>query len=161
VEYKVLSFLWPWLTRYLREYQALGTAGGLYLFRDAILKGDPKTIIVMHADVCCSFPLEEMLTMHTENKAIGTMLGTKVPSIKHNVVDEISSEAATNYGCIVADPQTHEVLHYVEKPSSYISSTINCGVYLFDTSLFGFIREVMNKVTWGSEKCLIIIERAG
>jgi mannose-1-phosphate guanylyltransferase len=49
------------------------------LFRDAILKGDPKTIIVMHADVCCSFPLEEMLAMHTEKQAIGTMLGTKVP----------------------------------------------------------------------------------
>ena len=65
--------------RYLREYQALGTAGGLYLFRDAILKGDPKTIIVMHADVCCSFPLEEMLAMHEEKGAIGTMLGTKVP----------------------------------------------------------------------------------
>jgi len=70
------------LTRYLREYQALGTAGGLYLFRDAILKGDPKTIIVMHADVCCSFPLEEMLTMHTEKEAIGTMLGTKVVSVR-------------------------------------------------------------------------------
>jgi NDP-sugar pyrophosphorylase family protein len=67
------------------------------------------------------------------------------------VVDEISPEAATNYGCIVADPQTHEVLHYVEKPSSYISSTINCGVYLFDTSLFGFIREVMNKVNQFTE----------
>jgi mannose-1-phosphate guanylyltransferase len=64
--------------RYLREYQALGTAGGLYLFRDAILKGDPKTIIVMHADVCCSFPLQDMLAMHTEKQAIGTMLGTKV-----------------------------------------------------------------------------------
>jgi mannose-1-phosphate guanylyltransferase len=64
--------------RYLREYQALGTAGGLYLFRDAILKGDPKTIIVMHSDVCCSFPLEDMLAMHTEKQAIGTMLGTKV-----------------------------------------------------------------------------------
>jgi len=68
-------------SRYLREYQALGTAGGLYLFRDAILKGDPKTIIVMHADVCCSFPLEDMFAMHTEKKAIGTMLGTKVLSL--------------------------------------------------------------------------------
>lgn len=66
------------LRRYLREYQALGTAGGLYLFRDAILKGDPKTIIVMHADVCCSFPLEDMLAMHIEKEAIGTILGTKV-----------------------------------------------------------------------------------
>ena len=73
-------FFWNWWVdcRYLREYQALGTAGGLYLFRDAILKGDPKTIIVMHADVCCSFPLEEMLAMHKEKQAIGTILGTKV-----------------------------------------------------------------------------------
>lgn len=65
----------------MREYQALGTAGGLYLFRDAILKGDPKTIIVMHADVCCSFPLEDMLAMHKEKEAIGTILGTKVFSL--------------------------------------------------------------------------------
>lgn len=131
-----ITSLWKGIDcRYLREYQALGTAGGLYLFRDAILKGDPKTLIVMHADVCCSFPLEDMLAMHKEKQAIGTMLGTKV-----------SPEAATNFGCIVSDPQTHEVLHYVEKPSSYISSTINCGVYLFDTSLFRHIREVMTKV---------------
>src|SRR5437773_7534739 len=53
----------------------------MYLFRDAILKGDPKTIIVMHADVCCSFPLQDMLAMHTEKRAIGTMLGTKVPTL--------------------------------------------------------------------------------
>jgi mannose-1-phosphate guanylyltransferase len=59
---------------------------------------------------------------------------------------KIAPDAACNYGCIVSDPQSHEVLHYVEKPSSYISSTINCGVYLFDTSLFAFIRKVMNKV---------------
>jgi mannose-1-phosphate guanylyltransferase len=132
--------------RYLREYQALGTAGGLYLFRDAILKGDPKTIIVMHSDVCCSFPLEDMLNMHIEQEAIGTMLGTKVSLQPVWLIYQISPEAACNYGCIVSDPETHEVLHYVEKPSSYISSTINCGVYLFDTSLFAFIREVMNKV---------------
>ena len=130
----------------MREYQALGTAGGLYLFRDAILKGDPKTIIVMHADVCCSFPLEDMLAMHKEKQAIGTILGTKVSSLILTLINKISPEAACNYGCIVSNPQTHEVLHYVEKPSSYISSTINCGVYLFDTSLFGFIRDVMNKV---------------
>ena len=129
----------------MREYQALGTAGGLYLFRDAILKGDPKTIIVMHADVCCSFPLEDMLAMHTEKKAIGTMLGTKVHLTFSNVIDKVPPEAASNFGCIVSDPQSHEVLHYVEKPSTYISSTINCGVYLFDTSLFAFIRDVMNK----------------
>ena len=99
----------------------------------------------MHADVCCSFPLEDMLSMHTEKQAIGTILGTKV-FLSRSALIKIAPEAACNYGCIVSNPQTHEVLHYVEKPSSYISSTINCGVYFFDTSLFEFIRTVMNKV---------------
>jgi mannose-1-phosphate guanylyltransferase len=67
-------------------------------------------------------------------------------SLPSKLTNKISAEAACNYGCIVSDALTHEVLHYVEKPSTYISSTINCGVYLFDTSLFSFIREVMNKV---------------
>lgn len=33
--------------------------------------------------------------------------------------------------------------HYVEKPSSHISNLINCGVYLFSTSLFTLIRTAM------------------
>ncbi|KAK9625293.1 hypothetical protein V6Z98_005379 [Aspergillus fumigatus] len=36
--------------QYLREYTALGTAGGLYHFRDAILKGKPERIFVLNAD---------------------------------------------------------------------------------------------------------------
>ncbi|CAG9949395.1 unnamed protein product [Clonostachys rosea f. rosea IK726] len=36
-EFPVLSSI-----KYLREYEALGTAGGLYHFRDAILKGRPS-----------------------------------------------------------------------------------------------------------------------
>ncbi len=51
--------------KYLREYQALGTAGGLYHFRDAILKGRPERIFVLNSDVCCSFPLNEMLKLFT------------------------------------------------------------------------------------------------
>jgi NDP-sugar pyrophosphorylase family protein len=52
------------LKRYLREYQALGTAGGLYHFRDEILRGNPQQFFVMHVDIACSFPLEEMLKAH-------------------------------------------------------------------------------------------------
>ena len=80
-----------------------------------------------------------------KNKLLEQFSEQKYPP-RFNIVNKISPEAACNYGCIVSNPETHEVLHYVEKPSSYISSTINCGVYLFDTSLFGFIRDVMNKV---------------
>ncbi|PHH84570.1 hypothetical protein CDD83_1722 [Cordyceps sp. RAO-2017] len=121
--------------RYLREYQALGTAGGLYHFRDAILKGRPERLFVLNADVCCSFPLAEMLKLFVERDAEAVILGTRV-----------GDDAATNFGCIVSDAHTRRVLHYVEKPESRISNLINCGVYLFSTeAIFPSIKSAMKR----------------
>lgn len=64
--------------RYLREYQSLGTAGGLYHFRDEILRGNPDQFFVMHVDIACAFPLNEMMAAHMKHRGICTMLGTKV-----------------------------------------------------------------------------------
>jgi mannose-1-phosphate guanylyltransferase len=112
--------------QYLREYQALGTAGGLYHFRDAILKGNPERFFVLNADVCCSFPLGEMLKLFEENDAEAVILGTRV-----------TDEAASNFGCL-----------YVEKPESHISNRINCGVYLFTTEcIFPSIRSAIKRRT--------------
>ncbi|PKX95611.1 mannose-1-phosphate guanylyltransferase [Aspergillus novofumigatus IBT 16806] len=123
--------------QYLREYTALGTAGGLYHFRDAILKGKPERIFVLNADVCCSFPLGEMLKLFEEKDAEAVILGTRV-----------SNDAATNFGCIVSDAHTKRVLHYVEKPESHISNLINCGVYLFATEcIFPAIRSAIKRRT--------------
>ncbi|QIX01544.1 hypothetical protein AMS68_007061 [Peltaster fructicola] len=121
--------------RYLREYQALGTAGGLYHFRDAILKGRPDRFFVLNADVCCSFPLNDMLRLFEEKDAEAIILGTRVPN-----------DAASNFGCIVSDTHTKRVLHYVEKPESHISNLINCGVYLFSTeSIFPSIKSAIRR----------------
>jgi mannose-1-phosphate guanylyltransferase len=121
--------------KYLREYEALGTAGGLYHFRDAILKGRPERLFVLNADVCCSFPLDEMLKLFNDKDAEAVILGTRV-----------SDEAATNFGCIVSDAHTRRVLHYVEKPESRISNLINCGVYLFATeAIFPSIRSAIKR----------------
>lgn len=98
-----------------------------------ILKGNPKSLFVLNADVCCSFPLGDMLKMFEEKDAEAVILGTKV-----------SGDAATNYGCIVADPETKLVRHYVEKPESQISNLINCGVYLFSSSIFSIIKAAMH-----------------
>lgn len=64
--------------RYLREPDALGTAGGLYHFRDVILApldnskdnkdGQVQAFFVMNGDVCADFPLEDMLDMHFKNR---------------------------------------------------------------------------------------------
>jgi mannose-1-phosphate guanylyltransferase len=121
--------------KYLREYEALGTAGGLYHFRDAILKGRPERLFVLNADVCCSFPLDEMLKLYKEKDAEAVILGTRV-----------SNDAASNFGCIVSDTHTRRVLHYVEKPESHISNLINCGVYLFSTeAIFPSIRTAIKR----------------
>lgn len=122
---------------YLREYKALGTAGGLYHFRDAIMKGRPERFFVLNADVCCSFPLQAMLDLFDEKDAESVILGTRV-----------SNDAATNFGCIVSDTHTKRVLHYVEKPEGQISNLINCGVYLFATeTIFPSIRTAIKRKT--------------
>lgn len=123
--------------KYLREYEALGTAGGLYHFRDAILKGRPERIFVLNSDVCCSFPLVEMAELFDQKDAEAIILGTRV-----------SEDAATNFGCIVSDAHSRRVLHYVEKPESHISNLINCGVYLFSVdAIFPSIKTAIKRRT--------------
>lgn len=113
--------------QYLREYKAMGTAGGLYHFRDVILRGSPSKFFVIHADVCSSFPLKEISAFFDEKKAKAVIMGTRVPA-----------KIATNFGAIVADDNS-KVVHYVEKPENKISDLVNAGVYLFDQSLFDVI----------------------
>ena len=39
--------------RYLQEYQLLGTAGSIYLFRDLILAGNPESFFLIFCDIFC------------------------------------------------------------------------------------------------------------
>nr|CAD7577875.1 unnamed protein product [Timema californicum] len=52
--------------RYLQEFTALGTAGGIYHFRDQIRSGNPQAFFVLNGDVCADFPLVEMLEFHQQ-----------------------------------------------------------------------------------------------
>ncbi|CAH1790572.1 unnamed protein product [Owenia fusiformis] len=122
--------------RYLQEFTALGTAGGLYHFRDQILGGNPEYFFVLNSDVCCDFPLQEMLTFHRGRGNGGhfTIMAT-----------EATRQQALNYGCIVENKDTHEVLHYVEKPETFISKLINAGIYLFSPAIFKHIKVVFQR----------------
>nr|ODN91682.1 mannose-1-phosphate guanylyltransferase [Cryptococcus depauperatus CBS 7855] len=122
---------------YLREYKALGTAGGLYHFRDSILRSPvPDHIFICNIDICCAFPFAEMLDMHKVHRGVGTIMGV-----------DVKKETATQYGCIVVDPETNQMVHYVEKPEGWISNTVNGGVYLFDKSIFDEIKVAMDEKT--------------
>ena len=124
--------------RYLREFEPLGTGGGLYHFRDQIQRGEPDSIIFMHMDVCCTFPLNELLAFHrhqqrlTNGQAIGSILSTRVPI-----------EVAKNFGCMVIDPESKRLCHYVEKPETNVSDLISCGIYVFSNLIFEEVRGVV------------------
>ncbi|KAJ8352410.1 hypothetical protein SKAU_G00238860 [Synaphobranchus kaupii] len=122
--------------RYLQEYAALGTGGGIYHFRDQILSGGPDAFFIMNADVCSEFPLPDMLDFQKEHGDTHNfvILGTTA-----------NRKQSMNYGCIVENQQTHEVLHYVEKPSTFVSDIINCGIYLFTPEIFQHIGTVFQK----------------
>ncbi|XP_003744445.1 mannose-1-phosphate guanyltransferase alpha-A [Galendromus occidentalis] len=113
--------------RYLQEFAALGTAGGIFHFRDQICSGDPEAFILINGDVCGDFPLDELVDFHLRQPSsnIITVLGT-----------EATRQQSVNYGCIAFDKDRKEILHYVEKPSTFVSNSINCGVYVCSTELF-------------------------
>ncbi|XP_043807075.1 mannose-1-phosphate guanyltransferase alpha isoform X3 [Manihot esculenta] len=90
-------------------------------------------IFLLNCDVCCSFPLPDMLEAHKKYGGIGTMLVIKV-----------SAESANQFGELVADTTTKELLHYIEKPETFVSDLINCGVYVFTPEIFTAIQGVSN-----------------
>ncbi|XP_075085804.1 uncharacterized protein LOC107767406 isoform X1 [Nicotiana tabacum] len=117
--------------RYLKEDKPHGSAGGLYYFRNLITEELPSHIFLLNCDVCCNFPLPEMLVAHRRYGGMGTLLVIKV-----------SAESANQFGELVADPVTKELLHYTEKPETFVSDLINCGVYVFTPEIFSAIQDV-------------------
>ncbi|GAA0147250.1 transferase [Lithospermum erythrorhizon] len=118
--------------RYLKEDKPHGSAGGLYYFRDLIMEDYPSHIFLLNFDVCCNFPLVDMLEAHKSYGGMGTLLVIKV-----------SAESANKFGELVADPTTKELLHYTEKPETFVSDLINCGVYVFTPEIFSVIQDVV------------------
>jgi mannose-1-phosphate guanylyltransferase len=123
--------------RYLQEYTRLGTAGGMYHFRDQIKAGNPSSFILINGDVCGDFPLQEMLDFHSlprdSKPALLTVLAT-----------EATRQQSSNYGCIVENKETHRVTHYVEKPETFVSTLINCGVYVCSLDVFPIIAQIFS-----------------
>eukprot|EP01099_Mayorella_cantabrigiensis_P000141 TRINITY_DN1061_c0_g1_i2.p1 TRINITY_DN1061_c0_g1~~TRINITY_DN1061_c0_g1_i2.p1 ORF type:complete len:423 (-),score=89.10 TRINITY_DN1061_c0_g1_i2:39-1307(-) len=121
--------------RYLKENKVMGTAGGLYKFKAQILENSPEQIFVLHSDILCSFPLKEILEFHRKHGKEATML-----------VKKVDPQVAQRFGCVVKDPETNEILHYAEKPETYVSDLANCGVYLFSPSIFEQLDRIASTV---------------
>ncbi|XP_012273729.1 mannose-1-phosphate guanyltransferase alpha [Orussus abietinus] len=112
------------VVRYLQEFIPLGTAGGMYHFRDQIRAGSPEFFFIMNGDVCADFPLQELLESHRNKQPLLTIMAT-----------EATRQQSVNYGCMVLG-KNGEVAHYVEKPSTIVSALINCGIYVTSLNIF-------------------------
>lgn len=129
---KMISNKYDLIVRYLQEFTPLGTAGGMYHFRDQIRSGSPMYFFIMNGDVCADFPLLEMIEFHCKKEALLTIMAT-----------EATRQQSLNYGCMVLGKEG-EVAHYVEKPSTFVSTLINCGVYLASLDIFQTMADVFH-----------------
>lgn len=111
--------------QYLQETIPLGTAGGLLLYKDVILMDRPNALFVLNADVCGDLPLLEMVNeLHKKQPAAECLILTT----------EATRDQSINFGSVVINSTkgnaSGQVLHYVDKPNTFVSTHISCGVYL-------------------------------
>jgi len=109
---------------YLQEYSMLGTAGSIYHFRDVITNGQPDAFFLMYSDAFCDFPLKELIAFK-EKFMPYLMMTVKLPK-----------DQTLHYGCAGINNVTNEIVHYRDKPTSFVSRDINAGVFLLDFSIF-------------------------
>lgn len=48
---------------------------------------------------------------------------------------------------MVVDKETNVIQHYVEKPSTFVSTTVNCGVYLCSPQLFVLMSDIHSELS--------------
>ena len=100
------------------------------MFRDLVLAGNPESFFLIFCDIFCDLPLNEMLR-------------NREKWMKYMVMGvEVEPEQSLNYGCLGINEKTNEIVHYVEKPSSFVSRHINAGVYLLSVEVFEDIASI-------------------
>lgn len=150
--------------RYLKEFKALGTAGGLYYFRKEIMAGSPDSFLVIHGDIVCSFPLQKMIDFYDEKtkenggkKLDAVLMGVQLQN--YDVFLAMNDRDQSSFGTIISDSKTGKVVHYVEKPETKMSETINGGVYMFNDKLFKRLSQAkITKITVASTDAEFIDE---
>jgi D-glycero-alpha-D-manno-heptose 1-phosphate guanylyltransferase len=114
---------WDVAIQYSRESSPLGTAGALKHAR-SLLDSVPE-FLVANGDSFLELDIAHLLDFHHQHDGIATIAAARVPN-------------ASRYGTIVLD-KSSRVTAFVEKTQSEAASLINGGVYVFKSSIFGYI----------------------
>lgn len=112
------------------EYQMAaadyGTAGSVKNTEEK-LKDEP--FIIISGDVLTDFDLQEAIDFHKKNKAMATMVLTRVAN-------------PLEYGVVIT-AEDGKIIRFLEKPSwgEVFSDTINTGIYILEPEIFKYIPE--------------------
>ncbi|VDP03216.1 unnamed protein product [Heligmosomoides polygyrus] len=110
--------------KYAQEQQPLGTAGGLVAHKETIIGDCPEGLFVINGDVCGDLPVDEMVNR----------IGSLPDDSCLLLTTEATREQSGNFGNVVID-STGRIVHYVDKPTTFVSTHISCGVYLMKPSV--------------------------
>ncbi|KAI8843630.1 nucleotide-diphospho-sugar transferase [Chytridium lagenaria] len=103
--------------RYLREYQALAP---------------PVVSTTSVTKSCEASPITKSSPSTPQRKPKPPLWALKCSAI-----------LVHKFGCIVLNPDTAEVLHFVENQETVLSETISCGIYLFEESIFAVMAKAI------------------
>lgn len=110
------------------EYQMatadFGTAGSV---KNTEEKLKDESFIIISGDVLTDFDLSEAIKYHRENKAMATMVLTRVTN-------------PLEYGVVIT-ADDGKIIRFLEKPSwgEVFSDTINTGIYILEPEIFKYI----------------------
>ena len=77
---------------------------------------------MINSDIVCQYDLKLMLEKHRQHTGLVTLCVKEV-------------EDPSKFGVVVAD-EHGQVSKYVQTPTEFYSSTVNCGIFIFNLSIF-------------------------
>ncbi|MEX2239031.1 MAG: glucose-1-phosphate adenylyltransferase [Dehalococcoidia bacterium] len=114
-----IVLLQPYLGREAGEWYS-GTADAVYQNLYFVEESRAEHILILSGDHIYNMRYDEMLDFHLANQADVTVAVVEVPI-----------EEASRYGIIHSDPETGEVIEFIEKPEKPPSNQVSMGVYIF------------------------------
>lgn len=108
--------------RYFVEEVPLGTAGSVKNAQEFL----DQTFIVISGDALTDFDLTEAINFHKQNKALATLVLTRVST-------------PLEYGVVITDAD-QRIKQFLEKPSwgEVFSDTVNTGIYILEPEVLDY-----------------------
>jgi NDP-sugar pyrophosphorylase family protein len=115
---------------YTDEKQPMGTGGALKLAESFLIN---DKFFMVNGDEIINFDFHEMLNLHEDSGALGTIASMKV-------------DDPSRYGVLIVDNDTSQILKFQEKEEYMppegkpIPMPVNVGVYLLEPEIFSYIK---------------------